>query len=185
MEQFLDNLRTLDRTAFFSLVELARYNHFWREFFHFFADYGIMITFLGIIYLILRNRVNAVFAAFLAMIMSFFATFIVYLFWQRPRPYITYAGVGPLAGYTSPVSFPSTHTFLTFAIATVILLYGHKKLGVLLLLVAILIAVSRIATGVHYPSDVIGGALIGIGAGIFSFWTMESFEKFWENNSAA
>jgi len=184
MDSFLDNLRLLDREAFFYLNDVARHSHFWREFFHIFADYGIVLIVLGLIYLIVRNRINAFFAAALAMILSTIITFLIYLIWQRPRPFVTYADVSKLAAHTSVNSFPSGHTFLSFTIAMVVLLYGHKKLGILMFAIAILIAVSRVASGVHYPSDVIGGAAIGILSGILSYWFMESFEKFWEENSA-
>jgi len=184
MEFILNNLRYYDQKSFFYLVDFTRHHHSWQVFFHFFANYGIVLIILGIIYLIIRGRINAFFAAALSMIVSTIVTFIIYIFWQRPRPYVTYATIHPLAGYTSTISFPSAHSFLSFAIATTVLLYGHKKLGGLMLTIAILTALSRVATGVHYPSDVIGGATIGIASGILSYWLMESFEKFWEENSA-
>jgi len=184
METFLDNVRLLDRRAFFYLNNLTQHQNFWRLFFYFFADFGIILIIFGLIYLIIKNRIRAFFAAGVAVILSTIITFVIYLIWQRPRPYVTYADVGKLASHTSTISFPSGHTFLSFAIAMVVLLYGHKKLGAAMFAVAILIAISRVATGVHYPSDVIGGATIGILSGILSYWFMESFEKFWEENSA-
>ena len=183
MESYLDNLRLLDRRSFFYLNDLTRHSSNWRIFFHFFAEYGIVLIVIGLIYLIIRNRINAFFAAGLAIILSTITSFLVYLIWQRPRPYVTYAEVSKLVTHTSVNSFPSGHTFLSFAIAMVVLLYGHKKLGVLMFAVAILIAVSRVATGIHYFSDVIGGTIIGMSGGILSYWVMESFERFWADNS--
>jgi len=48
----------------------------------------------------------------------------------------------------------------------------------------LLIGIARIAAGLHYPSDVLGGALIGILSGTLAYWFMEHFENFWANNSA-
>lgn len=184
MELIISNLRYLDRSSFFYLVDFTQHQPFWQSFFHFFANWGIILIILSTIYLLVRGRINALFAAALSMIISTISASIIYLFWQRPRPYVTYAQIQALAGYTSSISFPSAHSFLSFAIATTVLLYGHKKLGGFMLAVAILVGFSRVATGVHYPSDVIGGATIGVASGILSYWLMESFEKFWADNSA-
>ena len=52
----------------------------------------------------------------------------------------------------------------SFVIATSLYLSGYYKLGRFLLIVALLISLGRIFSGVHYPSDVLAGALVGIGA---------------------
>ena len=58
-------------------------------------------------------------------------------------------------------SFPSDHTAVAFALACVVFL-KNKKAGAVFLLIAFLISVSRILAGVHYASDVLAGAFIGI-----------------------
>lgn len=180
MGDFFDNLRYLDRKGFFYLTDLANKNQFWHDLFFFFARYGIVLIVLSLIYLILRRRINAIFCAALSMILSNIISFIIFLLWQRPRPFMTYADITPIVGQVTSHSFPSAHTYMSFAIAITITLYGHKKLGPLLLILAILTAVSRVGSGVHYPSDVIAGALIGIFSGVLTYWFMESFENFWQ-----
>ncbi len=81
-----------------------------------------------------------------------------YLF-QRPRPY---AGIAPAYLYTNDYSFPSGHAVTAFLVATIILAYLGWKYGAISYIVAFLIGTSRIALDVHYPSDVLGGAMIGI-----------------------
>lgn len=65
------------------------------------------------------------------------------------------------------VSFPSGHTLSAFAIATLLILglplRGWRLAGVLAL--ACLIGLSRVAVGAHWPLDVLGGSLLGIGCG--------------------
>ncbi len=183
MDQILDNLRLFDRKGFFYLTDLARESAFWHDFFFFFARYGIVLIILSLIYLVLRHRFNAIFSATLSMILSNIISLIIFLLWQRPRPYITYADITPIIGQVATHSFPSAHTYMSFAIAITITLYGHKKLGPLLIIIAILTAVSRIGSGVHYPSDIIAGTLIGIFSGVLTYWFIESFENFWQEYS--
>ena len=57
-------------------------------------------------------------------------------------------------------SFPSDHTAVAFALAVAVFLY-NKRLGLILLIAALLVGVARVFSNVHYPIDIIGGALLG------------------------
>lgn len=84
---------------------------------------------------------------------------------DRPRPFQAYPSdilIAPPAGS----SFPSGHSAASFAGATAYLLMRKNKRGWLLLALAALIAFSRLYLFVHYPSDVLVGALTGV---IFAF----------------
>lgn len=83
-------------------------------------------------------------------------------FFYRDRPFVTHA-VFQLIKHPANASFPSDHAIGAFVIATTIWLF-RKADGKLWLALAACIAFSRIWTGVHYPSDVLAGALIGIAA---------------------
>jgi undecaprenyl-diphosphatase len=76
------------------------------------------------------------------------------------RPFVTHV-VFQLIQHPANASFPSDHATGTFVIATAIWLY-RKKEGTVWLFVAGCIAFSRIWVGVHYPSDVVVGAILGI-----------------------
>ena len=78
----------------------------------------------------------------------------------RPRPFIVLPDVLLLAADKS-MSFPSNHAAAAFMAATVLTAY-FKKYAAIFYLFAATIAVSRVYMGVHYPSDILAGAAIGI-----------------------
>ncbi|WKY49193.1 phosphatase PAP2 family protein [Eubacteriaceae bacterium ES3] len=79
----------------------------------------------------------------------------------RPRPYEVVPGLQYLIEKQNTYSFPSGHSGSSFTAAVTIFLNLPKKFGVPALILATLIAFSRLYVGVHYLSDVLCGALIG------------------------
>lgn len=79
----------------------------------------------------------------------------------RTRPYEVIADLQILIERQSDFSFPSGHTGSSFASAVVLFQETPRKYGIPALVLAILIAASRLYMGVHYPSDVIAGVVIG------------------------
>ncbi|MCX6267437.1 MAG: phosphatase PAP2 family protein [Bacteroidetes bacterium] len=80
---------------------------------------------------------------------------------DRDRPFTTYPDIEKLSS-GGDSSFPSGHTLEAFAMAAAIsLLFAGKKIFIPVYLWAILVAYSRMALGVHYPSDVLAGIMIG------------------------
>lgn len=77
-----------------------------------------------------------------------------------PRPFEIIEGITHLARAVGS-SFPSAHTTLTAALALSVWFY-HKGLGRFLFGFAVLVGISRLFVGVHYPVDVVAGFLIGI-----------------------
>jgi undecaprenyl-diphosphatase len=81
--------------------------------------------------------------------------------WERPRPFVAHQAFTHLLAAPSPdPSFPSDHAAVAFAIAFAVLAFSRRA-GVLFLAGATLISLSRIALGLHYPTDVLAGVLVG------------------------
>lgn len=96
---------------------------------------------------------------------------------NRPRPYVTYPDIIP---YTTEASnsFPSGHTSLAFTTATALSL-KYPKWYVIApsYLWACSVGYSRMNLGVHYPTDVLAGALLGAGS---AFVTAKVNDWFWK-----
>ncbi|MFA6519919.1 MAG: phosphatase PAP2 family protein [Candidatus Paceibacterota bacterium] len=93
-----------------------------------------------------------------ALVARFGVTELIRLFIHRPRPFLAMPVHQLLTD--SAWSFPSGHATFFFALSTAVYLY-NKKWGVWFFVATVLITVSRVIAGIHYPSDIIGGALIG------------------------
>ncbi len=80
---------------------------------------------------------------------------------SRARPYVVFPYLSPLVESVPKYSFPSTHASNIFAVTT-LLSYYYRKFLPLNLFIAFLVSFSRIYVGVHYPSDVVAGAILGV-----------------------
>lgn len=79
----------------------------------------------------------------------------------RPRAYDAMDDVVPLVARPRDLAFPSAHAADAFSVAVVILLARPPLQGAVAMLLAVLTGYSRIHVGVHYLTDVIGGAVFG------------------------
>ena len=88
--------------------------------------------------------------------------YLVKLAVRRPRPVLE--GLPPLGGAPSSLSFPSAHATSSFAVATA--MARVEPLGALAFVLAFALALGRPYLGMHYPSDVLVGAVLGLGLGL-------------------
>ena len=103
---------------------------------------------------------------------------------NRPRPWQEYPDLGfhefhSAIGVREPTdsSFPSGHTAGLFAAAVALVAY-YKVKGLPALGVALIVAISRIYLCMHYPTDVLGGAIIGSACGVAGYYVMKPTKKF-------
>jgi undecaprenyl-diphosphatase len=89
--------------------------------------------------------------------------------WDRARPYEAHASAHLFISRNPDPSFPSDHATAAFALAVAVFLW-HRRAGWLMLVMATVLAVSRVAVGTHYPSDVLGGAALGTASALVVYY---------------
>lgn len=117
---------------------------------------------------------------FVALVSSFLSRFIITdiirFFYSRPRPF-EILDVYKLLEHDGGISFPSGHAAFFFAVAAAVFIF-YRKWGILFYFLALAMGLSRVVAGIHWPSDVLAGAVIGILSAYFIFYlTKNYYEK--------
>lgn len=131
---------------------------------------------IGLVLLFSRKREFKVLgmALLAGLTVSYYVVGLLKISIARPRPFMALANVILLGPVEKGYSFPSGHAATAFMTAS--LLANHFKRYFLFYLLAALIGFSRIYMGVHYPSDVLTGAAIGITIGYLLTGISRKFE---------
>ena len=92
----------------------------------------------------------------------------------RPRPFAEIEALIPLIAKPTDFSFPSGHTTASFAVALVMFRMLPKKIGIPAVVLAALVAFSRLYLGVHYPTDVLVGFLVALMGSTVAVWIVRT-----------
>lgn len=165
----LDALQQMDLSMLLWIQNHLRSNFmtgFWKAV-TFLGDGGWFWIVLGIAFLIYRKTRFVGVSVMLSLVIEALITNVCIKNWvARMRPYDYSSEIVLLISKQADFSFPSGHSGASFAAAYICIRMLPKKYGVPLFILAILIAFSRLYVGVHYPLDVLGGILIGLGSGM-------------------
>ncbi|MCG7316316.1 MULTISPECIES: undecaprenyl-diphosphatase [Brevibacillus] len=140
----------------------------------FIAEY--MVYFLGlglVVYWFTRNHRNRmmVIQAVITFILAEILGKLAGLFYSHYQPFAVLQDVNQLVEHAIDNSFPSDHSILFFSICASFWLM-RKKASWLWLVLAVFVGLSRVWVGVHYPVDVITGALLGFISALFVYWAV-------------
>jgi undecaprenyl-diphosphatase len=164
------------------------------DIFTFSCDKGLIWIIAAIVMLFFKKwRKTGIVLGFALIVFAMLGNNIIIKYsFQRPRPFeigaigqtlfervsnwMLPSGSSFLGFFEVPdsYSFMSGHSFSSALCATIIFYY-HRKTGIVAIVVAVIIAFSRLYFGVHYPTDVIAGIIFGAGSGILSIFLANKF----------
>ncbi|MBI2450140.1 MAG: phosphatase PAP2 family protein [Candidatus Nealsonbacteria bacterium] len=120
------------------------------------------------------NKWKIIFQAFLASFIARFAVVeLIRWLWPRPRPFIE-NHINLLIDKVNQASFPSGHAAFFFALSFVVYKY-NKKAGIWVFIASFLISIARVFAGVHWPSDILAGAIVGVISGWLTIIFLQRF----------
>lgn len=142
------------------------------------GNVGIIWIVLAVVLLILpKTRKTGIIVAAALLMDLVLCNLILKNLVARMRPYDVNTAIAILIKKPLDFSFPSGHTAASFAAMTALFLAKMKKAWIAALILAVLIAFSRLYFYVHYPTDVLGGAVVGILSGIIGYAIVEKIDK--------
>ena len=128
---------------------------------------GVYVIFLVAVPLWWRGLRTATFDVLLILAITIVVSEGIKYLVDRPRPCDALANVNTLAGYRCSAefdpAFPSGHASRAFAVAAFLTIRFRWRLAIPAGAFAVLAGISRVYLGLHWPSDVLGGAVVGIG----------------------
>lgn len=124
---------------------------------------------VGIILVVKKTRQLGVHLCIGLILELFIVHLLIKPFIDRPRPFEVDSSIFTYIDHPLDPSFPSGHTAIVFLVVSCLYFSGYKKTALCLLPFAILMGFTRMYFFVHYPSDVLCGAAIGICCGYIAY----------------
>jgi len=126
-----------------------------------------------------KNQVMVIVALSAGVIARFVVKTAILLLYNRARPFMVLPNVHQLISTSvgeNFQSFPSGHAIFFFAVAMTVYRF-NKKLGAWFFLGALAMGLARVFAGVHWPSDILGGAFIGIATGWLTYRYYQKYHQ--------
>ncbi|MCX9085210.1 MAG: phosphatase PAP2 family protein [Candidatus Methanoperedens sp.] len=172
-------IESIDRSVFLE-INLDFQNSLFDTLFPFLRDFTFVFWIGFIIYLLVKKEKKLALLMTAGIIIGAIFTFPIKYFFERERPYEQLLSARLIAPMEFDPSFPSGHTEMSF-LATTIVSRFHPEYSKYLYAFSIVVALSRIYVGVHFPIDTIGGVIIGILIGRLMLMLAERRKSlFWE-----
>jgi undecaprenyl-diphosphatase len=125
------------------------------------AVYSIYVVpvLLIVLWFTAKKHREALFLAFISTIFSWLVMTkeIASHLWYRARPDLAVLNIKEVIFHRPDYSFPSDHATALFALTFSLYIFGYKKAAYWFLAIAILVSITRVAVGVHFPLDILGG----------------------------
>lgn len=166
----------MNNQIFYFFHNLANQSIFFDKIIIFFAVYFPFFIFFGVgvflfyssgVYkkenfnkIVIKKLIIDSFVIFGSAFIAFLIATILKEIIQIDRSFVQFDKISPLFNPNQEYSFPSTHATIFSALAFSVF-FLHKKAGYLLMFFALLIGLSRIIAGVHFPVDILGGFILG------------------------
>ncbi|ETB63563.1 TPA: phosphatase PAP2 family protein [Candidatus Nomurabacteria bacterium] len=170
----------MNNDIFFLLYNLSHKNYFLDKFFIFCAEYFIFVVVIFLFLFIfikhknnIRNGLKKIIFIISPAAIGWAFTDVLKSIFDTPRPFMVFEEVKPIFLHGGLDSFPSGHSTFMAALSLSVF-YFNKKIGITFFIATLIIGISRIISGVHFPIDIIGGFFIGI---IFTFIFEEAFKN--------
>ncbi len=151
--------------AFLELIQNNFHNPILNDIFLFISKSGnlglIWIVIILALFLSKENKKTGILVVLALLIAVILGEGLLKNLFQRPRPFVEFSHLKSLLPNYSGYSFPSGHTASSFA-AAFVLMNAFKKYKYVFLSIALIMGFSRVFLLVHYPSDILGGLLLGL-----------------------
>lgn len=162
----------LNITLFRIINDLGKEHAYLNPLFVFLAEYSLYFLALAVVLFFFtrsgRNRMMVVCAS-LTFIVAEVVGKLVSNLHTNYQPFSVLNDVNKLIEKDINNSFPSDHTILFFSFCMTFWLFSKSSYRFLWLIVAVLVGISRVGVGVHYPADILVGALISVASSLIVY----------------
>jgi membrane-associated phospholipid phosphatase len=171
-------------TYLFNVINHGLANGLFDSFMPFFTDNSYYLLIPFVIWIFIKDPKKALLATVLSILSLMFSDWAVHLLKEgieRPRPFVVLDDARVLVGRGKAFSMPSGHAASAFSVVLPIIILFGGFVRPVLMFGAISVAISRIYVGVHYPSDVLAGAIVGVVTAIFAMylykWSFRNYKE--------